>query len=486
MTFRPDAGTFKYSIDLTMNRNIHTITIFRCLAALVVAAVSLSLCRAEAQNRRGMDILANFDKRFDHLDSLIFSTRDNSRFASPGPESAAAAPAAAGTRGNVDAAIDRRVDAEIGEIKSLTGLRFTGQTYYRLDSGIGIDEEDPVSAYKGKIQAELRWYPFQSALFKRAGRIEEQRIKGRIDRLAYDREDLGMLVERQKEAFRQYSDSLLSGVLLQRIRNLNMLSTAYMYLLENESISSDDLLQILNEKAEAERLLASIPGTHLPALDLSRPAGYFIEVDTAAYLGAVRSTQADLSALHLQMQLLEQQEKNTSYWTEVNAAPFIRFSHYTRPYAENSSNVDAGLVFTIPLSFEFWKKKDAIRARRDILAAEGFHVEARILEAVKAILLDIERYNSASLGEYRRMEELKKYLSLRRDAYNNRVGEYSRLARMKEYNSYLACCEKFIDFQYRRDCCIADLQKFLTDKPVLGFCREIPLDKMKTGQTNTD
>lgn len=63
----------------------------------------------------------------------------------------------------------------------------------------------------------------------------------------------------QKEAFRQYSDSLMGGVLLQRIRNLNMLSSAYMYLLENENIPSDDLLQILNEKAEAERMFASLP-----------------------------------------------------------------------------------------------------------------------------------------------------------------------------------------------------------------------------------
>ena len=35
-----------------------------------------------AQNQRGMEILANFDKRFEHLDSLIFGSRDGSRPAS--------------------------------------------------------------------------------------------------------------------------------------------------------------------------------------------------------------------------------------------------------------------------------------------------------------------------------------------------------------------------------------------------------------------
>ena len=459
-----------------MSRHRHFITLlFKAFTLLLIACAP----DMTAQNQRGMEILANFDKRFEHLDSLIFKTTDNSRPASLAVSDTTADNREAESRENLNRAIDRRVDAEIGEIKSLTGLRFTGQTYYRLDGDLGFDEEDPVSVYKGKIQAELRWYPFQSALFKRAGRINEQKIRGKIDRLAYDKEDLGMLVERQKEAFRQYSDSLMGGVLLQRIRNLNMLSTAYMYLLENENIPSDDLLQILNEKAEAERQLASIPGSHLPALDLSRPAGYFVDIDTAAYLEHVRKTQADISTLRLQMELLEQQEKNTSYWTEVNAAPFVRYSYYTRPHAPNSSNVDAGLVFTIPLSFEFWKKKDALRAQRNILAAEESHIATRIMEAVNAILLDIERYNNASLGEYRRMEELKKYLSLRARAYDNRVGEYNRLARMKEYNSYLSCCEKFIDFQYRKDCCIADLQKFLTDESVLRFCKEIPLDSIK-------
>lgn len=463
-----------------MNRQ-HIITIpFKALLLMIIALTPAAAMHLTAQSQRGMEILANFDKRFEHLDSLIFKTTDNSRPASLAVnDSAATDSRTTESRENLDRAIDRRVDAEIGEIKSLTGLRFTGQAYYRLDGDLGMDDEDPVSVYKGKIQAELRWYPFQSALFKRAGRINEQKIRGKIDRLAYDKEDLGMLVERQKEAFRQYSDSLMGGVLLQRIRNLNMLSTAYMYLLESENIPSDDLLQILNEKAEAERLLASIPGRHLPALDLSRPAGYFVDIDTTAYLEHVRKTQADISTLRLQMELLEQQEKNTSYWTEVNAAPFVRYSYYTRPHAPNSSNVDAGLVFTIPLSFEFWKKKDALRAQRSILSAEENHIATRIMEAVNAILLDIERYNNASLGEYRRMEELKKYLSLRGRAYDNRVGEYNRLARMKEYNSYLSCCEKFIDFQYRKDCCIADLQKFLTDESVLRFCKEIPLDSIK-------
>lgn len=442
---------------------------------LVILLAILTTTPAFPQSEEGMEILRKFDSRFTVLDSMIFKP------GSDGADSYAMQqgelqPTVTADRQRLDSAINARVKAGIGVITSQTGLSFTGQTYYRLDNTFGIDEEgDAISQYNAKVQAELRWYPFQSAIFKRKGRIKEQELQGEIDRLAFDKEELGMLVERQKEVFRNSADTLLAGVLLHRITNLTMLSDAYLYLLGNENISSDDLLQILNEKAEAERLAATLPAGLIPANDLSRPAGFAVTVDTAAFLNKVKSTQADLSTLKLQMELLDTKASNTSYWNEFNAAPFIRYSLYTRSI-KASSNVDAGVVFTIPVSREFSRKKAALRAQRDELAAQESYLSTRMLEAARAILDDIDRYNRAAIGEYRRMGELKRYLEIRREGYDNRVGEYNRLARMKEYNSYLLCCEKFIDFQYNRDSAIAELQKFLTDTSVLEFCRETPLD----------
>lgn len=448
---------------------------------LTIIFAFISLLPAFGQNEKGLDILKNFDSRFVTLDSLIFRAEPQSGY--PGNmRRGELQPSVTADRAALDSAINARTKAEIGIITAQTGLKFTGQTYYRLDNSLGIDEDDDgVSRYKAKVQAELRWYPFQSAVFKRKGRIREQELRGQIDRLAFDKEELGMLVERQKEVFKNVSDTLLAGVLLHRIDNLNMLSNAYMYLLGNQNISSDDLLQILNEKAEAERLLATLPGGLPEATDLSSPSGMTITVDTAAFLNKVRSTQADLSTLKLQMELLETQASNTSYWTEFNAAPFVRYSLYTRSMG-NSSNVDAGVVFTIPVSKEFSRKKASLRAQRDELAAQENYLATRLIETAKAILDDIDRYNRSAIGEYRRMEELKRYLQLRKTGYDNRVGEYNRLARMKEYNSYLMCCEKFIGFQYNRDCAIADLQKFLTDTSILTFCKETPLDKIASIQ----
>ena len=43
---------------------------------------------------------------------------------------------------------------------------------------------------------------------------------------------------------------------------------------------------------------------------------------------------------------------------------------------------------------------------------------------------------------------------------------------MKEYNSYLMCLEKMIEYQYQRDCQIANLTRYLTDEPIVRFCYE--------------
>ena len=88
------------------------------------------------------------------------------------------------------------------------------------------------------------------------------------------------------------------------------------------------------------------------------------------------------------------------------------------------------------------------------------------------ILSDIDRLNLSITGEYRRCKDLQNYLTVREEAHTNRIGEYNRLARMKEYNSYLMCLEKMVEFQYQRDCQIANLSRYLTDEPIKMFCYE--------------
>jgi len=422
-------------------------------------------------------LFLRFEARFALLDSIIRHPGHHIAYTSRHAASALD-PARAeigALRQAADSAIDRRVKAEIGAMKSVTGLTVNGQVYTRLDDDFGLDEEDALSRYKAKVQAELRWNFLNSSLINRRGKANEIRLRGDIDRLDYRREELGRLVASQQEQFRIRYDSLLCGVLSHRIANLSLLADAQTYLLAEGGISSDDLLEILEEKAEAERMMATIDRPAPPAGDLSNPSGVVVRVDSVRLLDFIRLYDTNTSSLELRRRLLDQQIANTRGWTSLNLSPFVRYSYYMRPDVSNSSNIDAGLSFIVPLARTSAKKRRALRAERGVLDLEQERASALVTERVRLVLLDIERMNRSIEGEVRRLAGLKGYLDLRREAYENRIGEYDYLARMKEYNTYLLCCERLLSFSYRRDCLLASLQNYLPDTSILDFCVETEL-----------
>ena len=68
------------------------------------------------------------------------------------------------------------------------------------------------------------------------------------------------------------------------------------------------------------------------------------------------------------------------------------------------------------------------------------------------------------------MSDLRKYLTIRSNAYQNRKGGYNIILRTKEYNTYLLCWEKFLHYQHERDKLITQLQLYLPDISVFDFC----------------
>jgi len=419
-------------------------------------------------------LFRRFESRFDLLDSIIHTPAYSPlKTGSVMPEKNIVADAYDHLA--VDSVIDNQVNAQISAMKNVTGLTVNGQVYGRLDEGFGLDEEDALSRYKGKIQAEVRWNFLSSSIINRKGKENEIRLKGDILRLEYKREDLGRLVALQKEQFRTRYDSLLCGVLTHRIANLTLLSNTQSYLLMQGGISSDDLLTILNEKAEAERLMATITRSYPASDDLSNPSGIVVDVDTTRLISFICEYNTGTSTIELRRRLLDQQIDNTSYWSTLNLSPFIRYSYYTRPDIPNSSNVDAGVSFIIPLTLETPRKRKAMMAERGVLDLERDRLTRDIRENVRLALLDIERMNRSIEGEVKRLSELKGYLNIRREAYDNRIGEYNYLSRMKEYNSYLLCCERLLAFSYQRDCMLASLQMYLPDVSILDFCVETRL-----------
>lgn len=438
-----------------------------------IIILSLITTNIKAQYNKSTELFEQFEKRFLLLDSLIFTanttptksniTTDSTIYNSTSIDS---------IQTKIDSLIEHKVNAQKLALKHETGLNITGQAYFRLDDNLSIDEEDAVSRYGAKIQADLRWHFLNSAVLHRKGRLNEIDLQGEIERKNFERTNISLLVEKQKELFRIKNDSLLSSVLKHRIHNLTLLNNGQQYLLENGNITTDDILAILNEKAEAERLLASLIDTVAPTRNLYKPTGVIVDIDTAKLMEYIRQYNANLSILDLESQLLEQQQQNNSYWTTLNVSPYIRYSYYFRDDLPNSANVDLGLSFIIPLSGETNKQRKTMTTELKILEIEKSQLSQQILDNIKLILLDIERMNRASKSELSRMQEIKKYIQTRTTAYHNGIGEYNFVSRMKEYNIYLLCWEKFLSFQYQRDCHIANLQSYLPNISILEFCIE--------------
>ena len=412
-------------------------------------------------------LFQKFGEHFSLLDSLIFSVGNVTGVKEKSIN-------LKNSLNSVDASVDSllyaKVEKQMEAMKAETGLLISGQTYYRLDEGFGIDDEDALSRYTAKVQVELRWNFLSSSLINRRSRLNELEIKGELERVGLERERIGKLIETQKEYFQEEYDSLLAGVLKLRIANLQLLSDAQQYLVSDRSISTDELLKIMDEQAIAERLLVTIPKDYPLAFQLVSPHGAEIRVDTARFMKYICENDLSLYEADLQIKLLNEKEKSTNYWRTLNLSPFFRYSFYVRPEARNTANVDAGLAFQIPLSGEQPRKRKALRAERFQKTMEKESQVNLVTEKVHFLFDEIERANRGLAGELKRIEKMRDYMQLRKKNYRGHIGEYNFMSRIKEYNHYLTCWENFYTYQFKRDCCIAELQAFLSGQSVLDFC----------------
>lgn len=436
--------------------------IYRYCMALLFLCFVFSI-KAQSVDK---ELFMKFENHFSLLDSLIFKQQPLQYSSFPEVAEASGREVHAA----VDSLIYAKVENQMDAMKAETGLLISGQTYYRLDEGFGIDDDDALSRYKAKMQVELRWNFLSSSLVNRKSRLKMLDIQGELERLNLEQERFKEVIEKQKECFREEYDSLLAGVLQLRINNLRLLNDAQLYLVSNRSLSTDELLKIMDEQAIAERQLEAIPNPYPPALQLVQPDGFVIQIDTANVRKHIAENDQMLYAANLQIELLREKEKGTNYWKNLNISPFVRYSYYARPEMRNSSNVDAGIAFQIPLTTQESRKRKALKTEQLQKEMEKEALLASIMEKVNVLLLDIERANRGLAGELVRIKKLRTYMELRKANYQGHIGEYNFLSRIKEYNHYLSCWENYYSYQYKRDCCIAELQIFFPGHSVLEFC----------------
>ncbi|MBQ5827792.1 MAG: hypothetical protein IIW47_03235 [Bacteroidales bacterium] len=410
-------------------------------------------------------LMAKYQRHFNLLDSLIFRTDSEKLTVQEWDTSGFDKVTAQG-----DSLIGLKVDRQIKALKAETGLLVSGQTYYRLDEGFGIDDEDALSRYNAKMQVELRWNFLSSSLIDRKSRVGELQVKGDIERTAIEREYIQELAERQEEVLRIEYDSLLAGILQLRIGNLSLLAATQQYLVSDRSISTEELLKIMDEQAIAERQLAAIPGKWPLVQQLSSPQGQTVKVDTLRFMEYVMENDLQLHQAGLQMDLLRMQEESTNYWRTLNLSPFVRYSYYVRPEMKNSANVDAGMAFQIPLSSSQSKKRKALESERMQMSFEMEKQKSLLAGNIRMLFVELERANNGLCGETARIASMKDYMQMRRENYQGHIGEYNVMQRLKEYNHYLVCWENYYSYLYRRNSVLVQLQAFLGGAGILEFC----------------
>ena len=411
------------------------------------------------------DILTRFESRFNHLDSVIFRSPLNNHY-----EAIFDSVFFEFAETERVKEVDAQVDAQVKEFKNKTGLELRGQLYVRPGKTLSYDPDDPLVAYNAKAQAELQWNIFNSSIYKRKSKIKELTIQGEIDQLNFIRNDLDEQILFQKQMIRYRHFRRLLSVLTMHAENIDLLMETQVYLLENGKISGEDLLKLINEKSEIERQLISIK---VDSVIYEEPAplsiAYIVKTDTAGIFKSIKENNIELKKLGLRYDLLGLQRNNTDYVQTMDILPFVRYSYYNRENVHNTYNLDVGVSFRIPISAEVSKKKKVFTTQQDVISYQQQILEGETTNGIYLSFHDLEIYNENIMGEYQRMKKLKDYLSMRSTSYYNVDGEYSRINRLQEYNAYLQAWERLLEYSYRRDMILLDLQGFLLTEPISNY-----------------
>ena len=445
-----------------------TWVIFSCAFTTMNAQEALFLNSRENNVKpgaKGPELLSRFDSRFAIMDSLVFRNPNN-RFYSEIFDSVFFEFAEAQRVQEVD----KEVSARISEMKNKTGLELRGQAYFRPGHKLSYDPDDPLVAYNAKFQAELQWNLFNSSAYKRNSKARELMLQGELDQLGFVKSDLDEQILSQKQYIRyRYYGRLLSIINI-HIENVRLLMEAQLYLLEQGKISGEDLLKLINEQTELERQLVSIQADSVVTAEPApQSIAYICDVDTAGIFKSIKENNIELKKLGLRHEILGIQRHNTDYVQTMDILPFVRYSYYNRQNVHNTYNLDVGVSFRIPISGEVKKKRSVFIANQDVIDYEMKLQESETTNGIFLVFHDLEIYNENIRGEFIRMKSLKEYLNMRTGSYYNVDGEYSRINRLMEYNAYLQAWERLLDFAYRRDMALLELQSFVLTEPISNY-----------------
>ena len=358
------------------------------------------------------------------------------------------------------------------------GLEVTGQVYARPDAYFDADNdnEDQVSKYKVKTQAELGWNIINSKFYQGKEKKAKVALANELSRLQSKKRLTADIYEKAAEELTEQYNFYIGTIIAHRLDNLDIMNEAYQFMLEKDRISNDKMLKVMNEKLAAEYDISILCSDR----DISNKPIYRIKptrivVDTTALWRHIEEESIDARIVMVKEQIADNDSKLANYLSTTRITPFARWSSYWQSNNKISKNADIGVRFTIPIYNENPRKRKALETEKEIIRSSRSTDVKEIKQSVGILLKRIENLNQAIATEAFHIEQTGKYIDMRRFAYKNQKQGYNYLMRMDEYTGFLESMERMYKLMLNRGLAIINIEKAVSIYDNNSIFREIEL-----------
>ena len=358
------------------------------------------------------------------------------------------------------------------------GLEVTGQVYARPDAYFDADNdnEDQVSKYKVKTQAELGWNIINSKFYQGKEKKAKVALANELSRLQSKKRLTADIYEKAAEELTEQYNFYIGTIIAHRLDNLDIMNEAYQFMLEKDRISNDKMLKVMNEKLAAEYDISILCSDR----DISNKPIYRIKptrivVDTTALWRHIDEESIDARIVMVKEQIADNDSKLANYLSTTRITPFARWSSYWQSNNKISNNGDIGVRFTIPIYNENPRKRKALETEKEIIRSSRSTDVKEIKQSVGILLKRIENLNQAIATEAFHIEQTGKYIDMRRFAYKNQKQGYNYLMRMDEYTGFLESMERMYKLMLNRGLAIINIEKAVSIYDNNTIFREIEL-----------
>ena len=358
------------------------------------------------------------------------------------------------------------------------GLEVTGQVYARPDAYFDADNdnEDQVSQYKAKTQAELGWNIINSKFYQGKEKKAKVALANELSRLQSKKRLTADIYEKAAEELTEQYNFYIGTIIAHRLDNLDIMNEAYQFMLEKDRISNDKMLKVMNEKLAAEYDISILCSDR----DISNKPIYRMKptrilVDTTALWHHIDQESIDARIVMVKEQIADNDSKLANYLSTTRITPFARWSSYWQSNNKISNNGDIGVRFTIPIYNENPRKRKALETEKEIIRSSRSTDVKEIKQSVGILLKRIENLNQAIATEAFHIDQTGKYIDMRRFAYKNQKQGYNYLMRMDEYTGFLESMERMYKLMLNRGLAIINIEKAVSIYDNNTIFREIEL-----------